>query len=85
MLNPIFTGSNAEASNSVPLNHRHIEMLKDVNQVDEWSTFTEGGWFCILGYKNGRQVLYAHCKKSSDFKIMMNPSKGNLDNYGHYA
>lgn len=71
----LFTASNAEASNSQRMTQAHVRMLKDPEQVDDYSTFTECGWFCVLAFKNRKRVLYLHCNSRDEFNRMMNPEK----------
>lgn len=42
---------------------RHIEILAGCDEVRDYE---ECGWFCILGYKDGRRVVHVHANRRDD-------------------
>jgi hypothetical protein len=64
--------TNSSAGNSERFSHKHANLIKDKNAVDDYSIFREAGWFCIVAYKNKERVFYAHCNDSEQFDNTMN-------------
>jgi hypothetical protein len=51
------------------LKQSHVSLLR--NECDDVKTFTECGWFCVIGYKGDKRLVYAHCNSSKDYEIAM--------------
>lgn len=71
----LFTASNKDASNSQRMTSAHVAILKDPTKVDDISTFTECGWFCVVAYKNRQRVLYLHTDSREQYERMMYPER----------
>jgi hypothetical protein len=59
----IITSSN---DSSERLSAKHVDLLR--NQCDDVRTFTECGWFCILGYRGRDRLVYAHCNSREEYE-----------------
>lgn len=51
------------------LNHSHVSLLR--NKCDDVKTFSECGWFCVVGYKGNTRLVYAHCNSLEEYEISM--------------
>lgn len=46
-----------------------VLILKE--QCDDISTFSECGWFCVLGYRGKDRLVNAHCNSRDEYETMM--------------
>lgn len=51
------------------LNHSHVSLLR--NECDDVKTFSECGWFCVVGYKGNKRLVYAHCNSLEEYETSM--------------
>ena len=61
----------------------HAKILNDREKCDDWRTYSECGWHCVVGYFKGRRVVHAHCESADQFNRMMSrgqPSRSSLVN-----
>lgn len=57
------------------LTHEDVTALRE--QCDDWRTYWECGWFCVIGYKERRRIVHAHCDNQEQFYAMMHPEKAH--------
>jgi hypothetical protein len=41
------------------------------NECDDVKTFNECGWFCVVGYKGNKRLVYAHCNSLEEYETSM--------------
>lgn len=51
------------------LNRNHVSLLR--NECDDVKTFSECGWFCVVGYKGSKRLVYAHCNSFEEYETAM--------------
>lgn len=51
---------------------QHIQLLKECDDV---RTYTECGWFCVLGYKDGKRIVHAHWNNEDAYRDMRDPDR----------
>jgi hypothetical protein len=61
---------------------KHIEMLK---QCDDVTTYTECGWFCVLGYKGDKRIVHVHFNNQAEYDELRNPQRGSWQYAAHKA
>lgn len=41
------------------------------SECDDIRTYTECGWFCVVGYKGDKRLVHAHCNSREEYEINM--------------
>lgn len=54
---------------SESLKPSHVALLRE--ECDDVKTFSECGWFCVVGYKGTNRLVYAHCDSRKDYETAM--------------
>jgi hypothetical protein len=52
------------------------EHIKALAECDDASTYTECGWFCVLGHRDGRRVVHAHARGGQEEFLSLAASHG---------
>ena len=64
-----------------PLSGADVARLR--NECDDVRTYSEAGWFCVLGYLGDRRLVNAHCRSRRDYEIAMGLYRQG--GFGHYS
>lgn len=75
MFEPILKATNSPVAQ--PFDHVAARQLEECDDV---TTFTEGGQFYILGFKDRRRHVFAHCTKDA-YERYLDPSNSDLEQY----